>query len=39
MRNVYYSSKSVFQEPKAAVKKLLGLIYGGESIEIIARKS
>jgi 2-polyprenyl-3-methyl-5-hydroxy-6-metoxy-1,4-benzoquinol methylase len=39
MRNVYYSSKSIFQSPKLAVKKLLALISGGDNIEIIARKA
>lgn len=39
MRNVYHSSKSMSQEPKIAVKKLLALISGGDNIEIIARKA
>ena len=39
MRNVYHSSKNVFREPKVMVSKFLALIFGGENIEIIARKS
>lgn len=39
MRNVYYSPTNIFRNPKVAASRFLALIFGGENIEIIARKS
>lgn len=38
MRNIYYSSENVFRNPRAAVGRFLELFFGGENIEITARK-
>jgi len=38
MRNVYYSSINIFQEPKAAVSRFLAFIFGGLNIEILAQR-
>jgi len=38
VRNVYYSRINLFRQPKTAVSRLLARLFGGDNIELLARK-